>query len=170
MLIELQQMCCFAFSNILAGSNEQIQDVIDCGAFDKLIELVLGDNFKVKREAAYAIRNAVLTADDATLMYDTLLLFYRKLLEKGILAPICEMLSSTDNSLVMDCLLMLQRSFEVGVATYGEIDNPLAEAIEELGGVESIDTFANERHGEIGELASKICKQYIDAVDDELMQ
>ena len=48
---------CWSVSNITAGTAQQIQQVIDCGILDKLIQITINDDNEIKREAAWALSN-----------------------------------------------------------------------------------------------------------------
>jgi importin subunit alpha-1 len=50
---------CWAISNITAGSKEQIQSVIDADLIPSVIQLVDTNDFEVKREAVWVLRNAI---------------------------------------------------------------------------------------------------------------
>jgi hypothetical protein len=53
---------CWTLSNITAGSVEQIQQCLDLGVVDKLIQILLLDDTEVKKEAVWAVSNCTASA------------------------------------------------------------------------------------------------------------
>ncbi len=54
----IKKEACWTLSNITAGTEEQVQAVIDAGLFPAVIELLEKATFITRKEAAWAVANA----------------------------------------------------------------------------------------------------------------
>ncbi len=54
---------CWSLSNITAGSSDQIQQCLDIGIIDKLIQILLLDDNEIKKEAVWAVSNCTASAN-----------------------------------------------------------------------------------------------------------
>lgn len=75
---------CWTFSNITAGSTEQIQSCIDLGIIEKLINLLINDENEIKKEAVWAVSNCTSEATPDQFFY---------LVEKCIFKGLCSILA-----------------------------------------------------------------------------
>jgi len=55
----IRKEACWTISNITAGNNFQIQQVIDHNVIPCLVAILSNDEFDVRKEAAWAIGNAL---------------------------------------------------------------------------------------------------------------
>jgi hypothetical protein len=67
---------CWTLSNITAGSAGQIQQCLDIGIVDKLIQILLNDDTEIKKEAVWAVSNCTASASFHQ---------FASLVEKGII-------------------------------------------------------------------------------------
>ena len=64
------------------------------------------------------------------------------------------------------CLHALRAALRAARRHYAATDNPFAEAFEDAGGVDAVETLA-ATDGERGEIAREIVKKYIDGSEEE---
>ncbi|KAH9628083.1 hypothetical protein HF086_018299 [Spodoptera exigua] len=96
----------WAVSNILAGTQAQIQRAIQQGVLDHLLHVLTIDDIKCRKEAAWAITNLCLGGTPEQL---------DALLSVGFLEPYCALLSAPDHraiSVVLDGLTNLLQIYK----------------------------------------------------------
>ncbi|GAX19230.1 hypothetical protein FisN_4Lu576 [Fistulifera solaris] len=96
--VGIRKYACWAISNVTAGSAEQIQAVINCNIILPLVQLL--SNFRVRRQAAYAIYNATSGGSRVQILH---------LVEQGCIRPLCDLLTVLDVETVTIVLKTLQK-------------------------------------------------------------
>eukprot|EP00475_Leptophrys_vorax_P020533 TRINITY_DN2811_c0_g1_i1.p1 TRINITY_DN2811_c0_g1~~TRINITY_DN2811_c0_g1_i1.p1 ORF type:complete len:473 (-),score=116.17 TRINITY_DN2811_c0_g1_i1:156-1547(-) len=105
---ETRKDVCWAISNVTAGPREQIQQVMNSGLIDRLVEICLEDHksasFEVQEEATWAISNAF-WGDYSQVA---------ELVEKGCATAVCRLMSTNDSKIRMACMLGMERVLKLG--------------------------------------------------------
>merc|ERR1712226_646594 len=83
----MRKETCWTISNILAGSHDQIQAVIDAGVIPPLLVRLGTDDFEVRREAAWSFANASSGGTPEQI---------QQLVASGCLEGMADLLSGTD--------------------------------------------------------------------------
>ncbi|KAL1431007.1 hypothetical protein MTO96_014421 [Rhipicephalus appendiculatus] len=78
-------------SNITAGNNQQVQAVIDAGLIPMIIHHLSKGEFQTQKEAAWAISNLTISGTKVQVSY---------LVEQGVVAPLCNLLTVRDPQVV----------------------------------------------------------------------
>lgn len=160
----IKKEACWTISNITAGTNNQIQHVINAGIIVPLIELLQTAEFDIKKEAAWAISNATSGGSHEQIKY---------LVSQGCIKPMCDLLVCPDPRIITVCLEGLENILKVGesektMGNTGDV-NPYAQMIDDAEGLEKIENLQSHDNNEIYEKAVKILETYwIDDDDEEL--
>jgi len=85
----IRKDACWAISNIMVGTQSQVQEVIDAGIVDKLVFVLDQDDAAVRWEVARAISNALVDKCDAYLPQ------VEQLVEKGCIEAMIQLLQTS---------------------------------------------------------------------------
>jgi hypothetical protein len=165
----IRKETCWTLSNITAGNTNQIQAIIDHGLVGPLIQVLLHGDIKSKKEACWAICNATsggLNKPDQI----------KYLVNEGCIKPLCDILTSMDNKIILVALDGLDNILKVGdMEKVNTMDglNPYALLIEECGGVEYIHALQHHDNGDIYKKSYQLIDKYFseedaDAQDTEM--
>jgi hypothetical protein len=158
----IRKETCWTISNITAGNSAQIQGVIDANILPPLIEILKHGDFKTKKEACWALSNATSggLARPEHIKY---------LVSQGCIAPLCEILLSGDNKIVMVALDGLENILKVGEyeKTQTEGINQFALFIEEAGGLDKIHNLQTHENQDIYRKAYAIIEKYFAEEDED---
>lgn len=142
-------------SNITAGNNQQVQAVIDAGLIPMIIHHLSKGEFQTQKEAAWAISNLTISGTKAQVSY---------LVEQGVVAPLCNLLTVRDPQVVQVVLDGLNNILKIAGTQFYSV----ASSIEECGGLDKIEALQNHENEEIYKLAYEIIDQYFsDDVDED---
>lgn len=142
-------------SNITAGNNQQVQAVIDAGLIPMIIHHLSKGEFQTQKEAAWAISNLTISGTKAQVSY---------LVEQGVVAPLCNLLTVKDPQVVQVVLDGLNNILKIAGSQFYSI----ASSIEECGGLDKIESLQNHENEDIYKLAYEIIDQYFsDDVDED---
>lgn len=98
------QEAAWAVSNITAGTQQQIQCVIDAGLLKPLVSILQCDDFKSQKEAVWAITNLTSGGSEEQII---------TLLQAGIMKPICDLLIVKDTKVVLIILDAVRNMLQV---------------------------------------------------------
>jgi hypothetical protein len=105
---EVQRLAAWAISNVTAGSSDQIEAMIDLAAVPPLLALLRSPSRAVRKEAAFALVNVTTSPWPQ---------HTQRLVEQGVIAPLCELLSPTEPADIVTVTLEgLQNIMKVGEA------------------------------------------------------
>ncbi|RKP19744.1 ARM repeat-containing protein [Rozella allomycis CSF55] len=139
---------CWAISNITAGTEPQVQAVINANLIPPLISILQNASDKVKKEACWAICNAT---------------SYK--LERP------DQIRSRDSRIIQTCLDALERILEVGETLKDQspgLINPYALNVEEAGGMETICDLQSHNLDDIYHRSKRIIDKFFGAEDEEI--
>ena len=102
---EIQKEACWTLSNIAAGTQPQIQCVLESGAVEPLVEIARSptSDSDVKIEACWVLLNATSCGSNSQIQY---------LVEKGCVQVLCDLLGET--TMVMMALEGIEKILQVG--------------------------------------------------------
>jgi len=147
---------CWMLSNITAGSVEQIQSVIDHGLLPLLVEVLRTGDFKSQKEAVWAVTN--LTTGGTVHQMS-------RLVESGVLIPMCDLITNKDAKLLMVILdgitNILKAAEEVN-----QLEN-LTMMLEEIGGLDKIEMVQNHENTQVYNKAQSIIENFFSTEDED---
>ncbi|ORX60261.1 ARM repeat-containing protein [Hesseltinella vesiculosa] len=161
----IRKEACWTISNITAGNNAQIQTVIDCNIVPVLVHILIHDEPKTKKEACWAIVNATSGGLNRPEQI-------QYLVSQGCIAPLCDMLKTMDNRIILVALDGLENILRVGAMeshSHPDGQNQYALFIEECGGLDAINHLQNHDSEEIYNKAYRVIDVYFndeDGMDD----
>ncbi|CAJ2631731.1 unnamed protein product [Trifolium pratense] len=156
---------CLAISNITAGNSAQLQAVLDADLITPLVCLTK-DEFNVRNEAVWAISNATHGTPEQI----------RSLACKGCIEALCDLLISTDPSILTVCLNGLRNILKAGEINkqkglYNNRVNIYAQMVEECGGLDKIVSLQSYDNNDIYKKAVEVLEKYfpedLETVDEE---
>ena len=159
----IRKEACWTISNITAGNKDQIQMVIEANIIDPLIQLLTTAEFDIRKEAAWAISNAMVSGTNQQIKY---------LVDKGCVKPLCDLLPSQDDEIVMVVLNGLENILKAGeqeVKDTNSVINAYANLIDEKQGLDKIKELQNHHDPVICEKAVKLLETYFRVVDGPSM-
>lgn len=158
----LEKECCWMVSNILAGTQTQIQSVIQAGIIPLLVEKLTNGEFRTQIEAAWAVTNLVTGGTKEQVAH---------LLTCQALEPYTKLLSSKDPKLTNVVLDGIQKLFELAAAE-DDVDR-VCELVEECGALDRIEELQQHSNEDIYKRALHIIQTYFgedsetDLVEDD---
>ncbi|KAK1280066.1 Importin subunit alpha-1 [Acorus gramineus] len=150
--------------NIVTGDDMQTQAVIAAEIIGPLVQLLQNAEFDIRKEAAWAISNATSGGTHEQIKF---------LVSQGCIKPLCDLLVCPDPRIVTVCLEGLENILKVGEAeknlgNSGDV-NLYAQMIDEMEGLEKIESLQSHDNTEIYEKAVKILETYWLEEEDEAM-
>ncbi|KAI8994606.1 armadillo-type protein [Pilobolus umbonatus] len=159
----LRKEACWTLSNITAGNTAQIQAVIDNGLIQPLIQVLVKGDLKTKKEACWAICNATSGGLNKPEQI-------KYLVNEGCIKPLCDILSSIDNKIMLVALDGLDNILRVGemekVNTMHGL-NPYALLVEECDGLDAIHRLQTHDNVDIYRKSYQLIDKYFGDNDDE---
>lgn len=133
--------------------------MIDANVFPLLSNKLANAEFDVKKEAAWAVANATSGGSPEQIEY---------LVNLGVIQSFCEILKAADPRIVMVSLEALDNILRVGELKHAESgENPYASAIEDCGGLDSIETLQTHQNVEIYEKSVHILQAYFAGEEEQ---
>jgi len=157
----IRKEACWTISNVTAGSPQQIQSVIDANIIPPLINILQHADFKTKKEACWAISNATSGGLQEPQQI-------RYLVAQGAIKPLCDLLKSMDNKLILVALDGLENILKVGEMDKEQNNgvNQYAVFIEEAGGMVAIHNLQHHDNIEIYKKCFVLMDTYFPEDDD----
>ncbi|XP_046736857.1 importin subunit alpha-3 isoform X1 [Diprion similis] len=134
-------------SNITAGNQSQVQAVIDKQLLPLIINNLSKGEFQTQKEAAWAISNLTISGNREQVA---------RLIQEGVIAPFCDLLSCKDSQVVQVVLDGIHNMLKMA----GTQVEQLANMIEECSGLDKIEALQNHENLDIYRLAYDIIEQY----------
>lgn len=149
--------CCWLVSNVIAGTQAQIQAVIEASVLPTIVGVLEQGDFKCQFEAGWVLANLCQGGTRQQILY--------LLHSTDVIQSICAVLPSTNadfNYNILEVLYTLLTS----VSVLGEEEmNKLKEDIEEKGGLDAIEELQNNDNEKVYQIAYKIVSEFF--ADDE---
>ncbi|KAF5273420.1 hypothetical protein FQA39_LY07437 [Lamprigera yunnana] len=136
-------------SNITAGNSEQIQKVLDANIMGPLLNVLQTGDFKSQKEAAWAVTNYTSGGTISQL---------GKLVEMGVLKPMCNLLNSKEGKTVIVALDGLTNILNAA-NKLGEAEK-VAILIEECGGLDLMEALQAHENEQVYEKALSIIENF----------
>ncbi|GAB5590268.1 Importin subunit alpha-1 [Umbelopsis nana] len=159
----IRKEACWTISNITAGNTNQIQAVIEANMIPPLVHILANGDFKTKKEACWAICNATSGGLNRPEQI-------KYLASQGCIKPLCDILNSMDNKIILVALDGIDNILRVGDMDRGNTDegiNMYALMVEECGGLEIIQNLQNHDNEEIFKKAFHLIDRYFSEEEEE---
>jgi len=156
----IRKEACWTVSNITAGSRNQIQAVVDARVFPRLVTLLKSTDFDVKKEAAWALSNATSGGSPQQITH---------LVEIGLIEPLCDLLTSSDNKMLVVALEGLENILKVGARAASSKSgvNEWARQVEACQGLDKLEGLQNHPNEDIYKRAVELLEIYFAAEEDQ---
>lgn len=154
----IQKEAAWALSNIAAGPSSQIQQVITCGLLPSLVDLLKKGDFKAQKEAVWAVTNFTSGGTVEQVV---------QLVQSGVLEPLLDLLTVKDSKTILVILDAITNIF-LAAEKLGELEK-LCLVVEELGGLEKIETLQNHDNDMVYHAALSLIEKYLTGEDPDDM-
>lgn len=144
----------WGLSNIAAGNFSHVKSITDAAILNVVIDSLFDNNYLVKREAAYVIKNCA-----SSCLFDT----STEMVEKGVLEGIKEILDrDTCPQILLLCLVALRDIFSSAnnVHVEGNGENIFKRKFELMGGVASLERLSNFEQEDVEKLSRALLFNY----------
>lgn len=162
----IRKETCWTLSNITAGNTLQIQAIIDHGLIGPLIQVLTHGDIKTKKEACWAICNATSGGLNKPEQI-------KYLVSEGCIKPLCDILTSLDNKIMLVALDGLDNILKVGeMEKVNTMDglNPYSLIIEECGGVEFIHALQQHDNVDIYKKSYSLIDKYFSEDSNDVIE
>lgn len=159
----IRKEACWTISNITAGNTTQIQAVIEANMIPPLVHILSSGDFKTKKEACWALCNATSGGLNRPEQI-------KYLVNQGCIKPLCDILNSMDNKIILVALDGIENILRVGELDRTNSDeglNMYAIIVEECGGLEIIQELQNHDNEEIFKKAYHLIDRYFSEDEEE---
>jgi len=154
----IRKEACWAISNITAGTPAQIESVIQANIIPSMIHVLSTDEFHVQKEATWALSNIT---NNGTKKHTHFLV------NKGILPPLCDILSCNDPRVVLVTLEGLDNILRLGQEESDDGENRYCDIIEECGGLDKIENLQRHENNEIYEKSVQLIQKYFGSIEED---
>ncbi len=152
----IRKDACWALSNVTAGSQSQIQAVIEANIIPSLIHILSEAEAGTKKEAAWAISNVARYGSPEQIHY---------VVDQGCIRPLCDLLTAKDAQVVELALETLESILEAGVQR--GCDSQYANEIGQAEGLDKIWRLQTHKNSGICQKAVMIQETYFSSSDKD---
>lgn len=152
--------CCWLISNIIAGTQSQIQAVIDAGIMPFIIEVLRTGDFKCQFEASWAVANLAQGGNSKQIL---------TLLQDNAIPALCSALKQTNVDLLNNALETLYTLLTTVSTCCPEKLEEIREAVEEAEGLDHLERLQESESDKVYTTAYRIITDFFgeDQNDDE---
>lgn len=147
---KVHQGAVWLLSNVLAGTVAQVQAVVDMNLLPLILQHLATSSFATQKEAAWAFSNLSLTGSREQVDLAV---------ELGLVAPLCNLLTVYDTQVVRVVLNTLNNLLKLASTTPRRYP-PIADQVEECGGLDKIECLQYSANEGIHKLASLLIDLY----------
>ncbi|KAL1768719.1 importin subunit alpha-8 [Sigmodon hispidus] len=151
----IQKEAAWAMSNVAAGPKHHIQQLIVCNLLPPLIDLLQNGEFKIQKEAVWTVANFATGASHSQLVT----LFY-----SGVLGPLLNLLTAPDMKIIVIILDII--SYFLQEADKLNEKEKLCILMEEVGGIEKIESLLLHQNCQISQSALSIIEKHFGEEED----
>ncbi|CAF1270251.1 unnamed protein product [Adineta ricciae] len=151
---QINENLCDVIVNITAGTESQIQAVIDADIFPRMIQFLYLDADKIKERVACTIRNSTRFSSTQTEYF----------VGQGAIPLLFDLLRSSETKIIEIVLEGLQNILGWGVAESKQMQNsnPYTMLIKELNELDKVEELRSHRDNEVAARARHIIETYFD--------
>lgn len=150
--------CCWLVSNVIAGTQPQIQAVLDAGILPLIIEVLLNGEFKSQFEASWAIANLAQGGTSQQIL---------TLWHDGAVPVLCSLLKSKNIDMLSNTLEALHALLTVVSTVDCERIDELRDLIEENKGLDYLEKLQESESEKIYNMSYRIISDFFGNDDEE---
>ena len=155
----IRKEACWTISNIMAGSADQIQAVIDNNIVQSIVHILRSAEWDVRKEACWAISNATSGGNPQQIQY--------LVQHAQVIAPLCDMLRETqDYRLCLVALEGLENILRSGKQVAGPMMNPYVNYALEAGLPDILEMLQENAPGNVYEKCVTMITEYFQGVEE----
>eukprot|EP01025_Chloroclados_australasicus_P032313 TRINITY_DN3275_c0_g1_i4.p1 TRINITY_DN3275_c0_g1~~TRINITY_DN3275_c0_g1_i4.p1 ORF type:complete len:549 (+),score=80.48 TRINITY_DN3275_c0_g1_i4:238-1647(+) len=159
----IKKEACWAISNITAGTQNQIQAVIEAGLIPPLVQMLTFSELDIKKEAAWAISNATQGGAPEQLEF---------LAGVGCIKPMCDLLACHDQKVIQVALDAIRNFLELGrnkqMQEGADAKNVYIQAIEDADGITKLEDLQSHQSEAIYNKAVSILETFFDTEEEQM--
>ncbi|KAK6055712.1 Armadillo/beta-catenin-like repeat protein [Cooperia oncophora] len=150
--------CCWLVSNIIAGTQSQIQAVIDAGIMPFIIEVLRSGDFKCQFEASWAVANLAQGGNSKQIL---------TLLQDNAIPALCSALKQSNVDLLNNALETLYTLLTTVSTCIPERLDEVREAVEEADGLDYLERLQESESDKVYSTAYRIISDFFSEDDHE---
>ncbi|CAJ0573317.1 unnamed protein product, partial [Mesorhabditis spiculigera] len=150
--------CCWLISNIIAGTQAQIQAVIDANLLPLVVQVMATGDFKCQLESSWVISNLAQGGSSEQIM---------QLWQVEAIAPLCGLLKQTNVEMIANVLDSLYALLTTVSTCYPQRLDMVRESIEENSGLDHLEGLQEHESERIYQGAYKIIQEFFSEDEDD---
>ncbi|XGW13820.1 hypothetical protein V3C99_000261 [Haemonchus contortus] len=150
--------CCWLVSNIIAGTQSQIQAVIDAGIMPFIIEVLRSGDFKCQFEASWAVANLAQGGNSKQIL---------TLLQDNAIPALCSALKQSNVDLLNNALESLYTLLTTVSTCCPERLDEVREAVEEADGLDYLERLQESESDKVYSTAYRIISDFFSEGDQD---
>ncbi|WKY01705.1 hypothetical protein Q1695_015594 [Nippostrongylus brasiliensis] len=150
--------CCWLISNIIAGTQSQIQAVIDAGIMPFIIEVLRSGDFKCQFEASWAVANLAQGGNSKQIL---------TLFQDNAIPSLCSALKQSNVDLLNNALETLYTLLTTIATCCPEKLDEARQAVEEADGLDYLERLQESESDKVYTTAFRIIRDFFNDEDDE---
>merc|ERR1712045_710653 len=157
----IRKESCWTISNITAGNESQIQEVINSRLISPIVHLLATADFEIKKEAAWAISNATAGGSPAQIEH---------LIQAGCIKPMCDLLATSEQRMIGVALDAIENILKIGQQKQQENglpENPIVALVEQAEGLHQLEALQEVPNEDVYHKAVRLLETYFPLEDDD---
>jgi importin subunit alpha-1 len=162
----IRKEAAWTISNISAGTKEQLEAIINSDIFPRIINMILHDDFEIKKEAIWAVCNAVSVGSPADIAY---------LVKNSAIEAVSSLLSVKDSRTLIVAMEGIRYMLKCGQEHFPDEQgrNSFAIIFDECGGLEKTEQLQFHQNPQVYKKAVEVIEANFateENENDELIQ
>ncbi|KAJ3438311.1 importin alpha [Anaeramoeba flamelloides] len=150
----LKKEICFTISNITAGTQPQISQVIETGLIEDILEVMQNSNHSIRQECCWILSNAINGGDDEQVL---------NMINESLVEAFADFLEDTDSKIIRICLESFEKILQLGdhiSEIQGSDENKVLTLIEKNEVITKIEKLHQYKKESIQNLSKKISNNF----------
>lgn len=149
--------CCWLVSNVIAGTQSQIQAVIDARIMPLVIEVLRSGDYKCQFEASWAVANLAQGGTSNQIM---------TLVDDGAVPVLCALLTQTNVDMLNNALETIYALLTTVTSVFSDRFDEVRDSFEDCNGLDNLERLQESESEKIYALSYRIINEFFNDEDD----